>query len=205
MVYRKSCAPILKIIPSSGWIGYVSAPVFCYTVRSSQQRFLARMIQLCVVLLLPWLLPVHSAVASPVPKNVKGRDRAARIERLQAVTDDLRARLGIMERVLVTIVPNNPLVFSVETLGTRSGPFVINVDDAFLESLADVEIEAALAHELGHVWIYTHHPYLQTERLANDIALRVVPRSSLEPVYEKVWKRIGVKGNMAEFIGASQQ
>jgi predicted Zn-dependent protease len=90
---------------------------------------------------------------------------------------------------------------SVETRSGRSGPFVISVDETFIESLTPSEQEAALAHELGHVWIYTHHPYLQTEKLANDIALRVVSRSTLEPVYEKVWKRTGMKGNLAEFIG----
>jgi hypothetical protein len=50
------------------------------------------------------------------------------------------------------------------------------------------------------VWIYTHHPYLQTERLANDVALRVISADLLVPVYEKVWKRIGMRGNLAEFI-----
>ena len=53
---------------------------------------------------------------------------------------------------------------------------------------------------MGHVWIYTHHPYLQTERLANDVALRVVSPELLVPVYEKVWKRTGARGNLAEYI-----
>ncbi|MGE0863072.1 MAG: hypothetical protein AB7P34_04150 [Vicinamibacterales bacterium] len=120
---------------------------------------------------------------------------------LQHITDRLRNRLEILEQVEVTLVRHNPLVMSVETRSGRSGPFLISVDETFVSSLSGDEIEAALAHELGHVWIYTHHPYLQTERLANDIAMRVVNRSTLEPVYEKVWKRTGVKGNLAEFIG----
>ncbi|MDO8677756.1 MAG: hypothetical protein Q7R30_04230 [Acidobacteriota bacterium] len=110
-------------------------------------------------------------------------------------------RLGIMERVLVTLAERNPLVMSVETLGTRSGPFVINADEAFIATLTDEELEAAIAHELGHVWIYTHHPYQQSERSANDVALRVISRAALEPVYAKVWKRTGIKGNLAEYIG----
>jgi hypothetical protein len=55
------------------------------------------------------------------------------------------------------------------------------------------------------VWIYTHYPYRQSERLANDIAMRVVSRSAFEPVYEKLWARTGIKGNLIEFIGPPSQ
>src|SRR5687767_10085885 len=127
-------------------------------------------------------------------------ERNAEVERLQQVTDSLRRRLDILERVLVTVVDHNPLVMSVETLSGRSGPFVITADAAFVESLSEEELQAAVAHELGHVWIYTHHPYLQTERLANDIAMRVITPDVLVPVYEKVWKRTGARGNLAEYI-----
>ena len=129
-----------------------------------------------------------------------GDERIADRERLQDVTDQLRRRLDILERVLVTIVDHNPLVMSVETLSGRSGPFVITADEAFIQSLSDDELQAAVAHELGHVWIYTHHPYQQTERLANDVALRVISADVLVPVYEKVWKRTGARGNLAEYI-----
>ena len=44
-------------------------------------------------------------------------------EVLQDVTDDLRTRLQINERVNVELVDHNPLVMSVETLGGRTGPF----------------------------------------------------------------------------------
>jgi hypothetical protein len=137
----------------------------------------------------------------PLPSQIAAASEPPRIAELQAISDRLRARLDILERVEVVLVAHNPLVLSVETRSGRSGPFVISVDETFIESLTPSEQEAALAHELGHVWIYTHHPYLQTEKLANDIALRVVSRSTLEPVYEKVWKRTGMKGNLAEFIG----
>jgi hypothetical protein len=146
-------------------------------------------------------LPSHAVAAGGDerirPVSLEGSSVAA----LQAITDHLRSRLDILERVDVTMVAHNPLVMSVETRAGRSGPFVISVDEAFAASLTGDELEAALAHELGHVWLYTHHPYLQTERLANDIAMRVVNRSTLEPVYEKVWKRTGIKGNLAAFIG----
>lgn len=158
------------------------------------------MIQLCVALL---LLPLHLPVVPAYKDDHKGRARGERhsTERVQAIADRLRTRLDILERVDVAIVAHNPLVLSVETQAGRSGPFVIALDREFIELLTDEELEASLAHELGHVWIYTHHPYLQTERLANDIAMRVVSRSTLEPVYEKVWQRTGVKGNLIEFIG----
>ena len=163
------------------------------------------MIRFCVLVLFVCLPSVHLDGASTRGKNTNGRARAERTNHLQSISDALRVRLGILERVFVTISERNPLVMSVETLGTRSGPFVIHADEAFIATLTDEEIEAAIAHELGHVWIYTHHPYEQSERLANDIALRVINRAALEPVYVKVWKRTGIKGNLAEYFGDGQQ
>jgi hypothetical protein len=127
------------------------------------------------------------------------------IAMLQAVTDDLRNRLQITQSVDIELVDHNPLVMSVETLGGRSGPFAISVDRDFIRGLNAAEVEAAIAHELGHVWIYTHEPYVQTERLANDIAMRVINRSAFEPVYEKVWQRTGIRGNLIDFIGPPSQ
>lgn len=162
------------------------------------------MSRFCVLVLLLCLPSVHLDGATARGKNLKDRARTEQANHLQSISDALRVRLGILERVLVTISERNPLVMSVETLGTRSGPFVINADEAFIATLTDEEIEAAIAHELGHVWIYTHHPYEQSERLANDIALRVINRAALEPVYMKVWKRTGIKGILAEYIGEGQ-
>ena len=124
---------------------------------------------------------------------------------LQELTDDLRTRLHIAEHVQVTLVEHNPLVMSVETLSGRTGPFMVTIDRSFINQLSREEAEAAIAHELGHVWIYTHHPYLQTERLANDIAMRVIHRSAFEPVYKKVWARTGIAGNLNEFLGPPSQ
>jgi hypothetical protein len=161
--------------------------------------------QLGVVLML-WLLPLRSDPVIAVGSAPSGPvGEKSEITALQEITDDLRTRLEIAERVQVVLVDHNPLVMSVETLGGRVGPFVITVDREFITELTRDETEAALAHELGHVWIYTHHPYLQTERLANDVAMRVVRRSAFEPVYEKVWARTGIKGNLIEFIGPPSQ
>src|SRR5215212_2626099 len=120
------------------------------------------------VVLLLWLLPLRlDAMAS----TIDGVNEKSGIVSLQNLTDDLRGRLEIKERVHVTLVDHNPLVMSVETLNGRGGPFVISVDREFIGELNHVEVEAALAHELGHVWIYTHQPFVQTEQFANDIAM----------------------------------
>jgi len=157
-----------------------------------------------VVLLLS-LLPLRLDLLSSGAEgwSARGFDRSEMV--LQETTNDLRTRLGITEQVQVTVVDHNPLVMSVEIISGRMGPFVITVDRRFISELSQAETEAALAHELGHVWIYTHHPYLQTERLANDIAMRVINRAAIEPVYKKVWQRTGIAGNLIEFLGPPSQ
>ena len=121
--------------------------------------------------------------------------------RLQLLVNDLKARLSIPEPVVVSIVPTNPLMMSVTAPTENSTEFQLAIEAAFLELLTEDELEAAIAHELGHVWVFTHHPYLQTEALANSIAARVVNRGSLERVYDKVWKRGGTKGDIVQFLG----
>ena len=68
--------------------------------------------------------------------------------------------------------------------GAAGQTFRLSIEQGFLEQLTEDELRAVVAHELGHVWIYTHHPYLQTEQLANQIAMRVVlarqPRQGLQ-------------------------
>jgi hypothetical protein len=163
------------------------------------------MSHLGAVLLLS-LLPLHLDFVPAGLDGVSARGiERAEVVVLQELTDDLRTRLQITEQVHVTLVDHNPLVMSVETLAGRTGPFVITVDRDFIRELNAEETEAAIAHELGHVWIYTHHPYLQTERLANDIAMRVISRAAFEPVYEKVWARTGIRGNLIDFIGPPSQ
>jgi hypothetical protein len=158
-----------------------------------------------VVLLLS-LLPLRLDAAPSVSDEwiSRGVERTEVVV-LQDVTDDLKKRLDIAEPVQVELVDHNPLVMSVETLSGRAGPFVILADRDFIHELTHEEAEAALAHELGHVWIYTHQPYLQTERLANEVAMRVISRSAFEPVYAKVWARTGVRGNLVEFLGPPSQ
>jgi hypothetical protein len=128
---------------------------------------------------------------------------AAAEQKLQSLVSDLKTRLSISEPVVVSIVPTDPLIMSVKPPAGPGGPFLLSVDAAFLDQLTDDELEAAIAHELGHLWVFTHHPYLQTEELANQIAMRVVSRESLERVYGKVWERAGTKGDLNRFLGST--
>jgi hypothetical protein len=82
--------------------------------------------------------------------------------------------------------------------------FIMCFDEQFLESLDQEELRAAVAHELGHVWIYSHFPYLQTEALANDIAMRLVSRDSLKKIYSKLWDHLGVSGKLDDFLRPEQ-
>ena len=121
--------------------------------------------------------------------------------RIQGIVDDLRARLRISQTVTVTIVPRNPLVVSVHRKDDRQAGFQLSFEAGFMDQLGDEGLRAVVAHELGHVWIFTHHPYLQTEQLANKIALRVVTREDLERVYGKVSRRSGNERSLARYLG----
>ena len=93
------------------------------------------MIQLGFVLVLCWLLSLHYAIVSAHEDYAQGQVRWERTEELQSVVDRLRLRLEILEPVRLSLVEANPLVVSVESIGTRSGPFVIRADQAFLQTL----------------------------------------------------------------------
>jgi len=122
-------------------------------------------------------------------------------QQVQEVVDRLRGELGIPHAVSASVLPQVALVMSVEAPNAEGRTFHLAVDHAFLERLTAEELDAAIAHELGHVWVFTHHPYLQTERLANQIALRVVARRDLASVYRKLWEQGGTKGDLVAFLG----
>jgi len=121
-------------------------------------------------------------------------------QRIRTIVDRFRQDLSIRDRVHISIVARNEKLVSVERSKKRRGEFILSFDENFLSSLDDSELSGSIAHELGHIWIFTHHPYLQTELLANQVALRVVSRENLERIYEKVWKDRG-KGDLREFLG----
>jgi hypothetical protein len=145
----------------------------------------------CLCVMSMWLAP-HQLDADELQPD---RDR------VQHVVDDFRARLAITQDVQVSIVASNSLMVSVQRQVDPDNGFLLAFEGAFLDELSEEELRAVVAHELGHVWIFTHHPYLQTEQLANGIAMRLVTRESLEPVYDRVWKRVGAVGDIGRYLG----
>jgi hypothetical protein len=127
---------------------------------------------------------------------------AANIEEqsLNAIVKEFRDRLHITQPVSVSIVDVNEYLVSVEPSTEGGKGYVIKFDKNFLPTLEEEDLRAVVAHELGHVWIFNHHPYLQTEALANEKALQVVSRESLEKVYAKVWQTGGKKGSLEDFL-----
>ena len=128
-----------------------------------------------------------------------GGDTVLARQRVQESLDAIKVRLGLPNEVTAQLVDEHPLVVAVAPAGGRVGGFQISAEAAFIGSLTDEELDAVIAHELGHVWIFTHHPYLQTEQLANDIAMRVVERRTLEAVYAKIRARGGHTGGPPRF------
>jgi hypothetical protein len=147
---------------------------------------------------LAFWLPVFLMAATTARANERPNASAMAV-RLQALVDLLRTELNIPQDVALEVVDENPLMASVEPAKAGDG-FVLSIEGAFASRLSDDELKGVIAHELGHVWIFTHHPYLQTEQLANRIALRLVSRENLEQVYQKVWKD-GAKGDLGHFLG----
>jgi hypothetical protein len=135
-------------------------------------------------------------LAAPIDAR-ESRSAAA----LQELINGLKTQLGIDAVISATIVTTNALLVSVQPVDGASGTFRMAFEERFLTSVDADELKAIVAHELGHVWIFTHHPYLQTEQLANTVAIRAVPRATLERVYSKVWEREGTKGDLARFLG----
>jgi len=123
------------------------------------------------------------------------------LQRIERVIAAQRDRLGISANVGVKLTESNPLVVSVEPVDGGKDAFLVSLDPAFLSQLDEDDLTAAMAHELGHVWIYTHHPFLQTEALANQIAMRIVPRDTLKKLYGKLWAFQNTTGNMDELLG----
>jgi hypothetical protein len=149
-----------------------------------------------------WLLAALSVLAvSGFSSTAWAEPPDGTLDNLQRVADQLRARLGISHPVEVRLVASNPKLVSVAAPGAPEQPFSLILEEDFAGVLTGDELTAALAHELGHVWVFTHHPFLQTERLANEIAMQVVTRESLARVYRKMWARIGASADVTEYLG----
>jgi hypothetical protein len=113
--------------------------------------------------------------------------------------------LAITSEIDLILVRYHPLVFAVEPEDSRKRRFQLSMEAGFLLILDDDELLGAMAHEMGHVWIFTHHPFLQTEMLANLIGQKVAPRKSFEKLYTKLWvyeRTTGVP--MDELLGPAE-
>ena len=145
------------------------------------------MLRVCVALSL--ILIVHSNGAAERHSTSK----------IKNIIEMLKKQLGISEEIDVVVVEKNSLIVSVQPLQNRR-VFQISFEQAFLNTLDDEDLHAVIAHELGHVWIFTHHPYLQTEDLANSIAYKAVTHDAMDRVYEKVRSRTKVDGNLSAYV-----
>lgn len=154
-----------------------------------------------VVLLLLCLIALLSYDVRPAAAGDAKAARALETERLQRIVDELKGRLGIEVTVAATLVTQNPLLVSVRPSDHRKRAFEMSFQDGFSATLDDDTVRAVVAHELGHVWIFLHHPYLQTERLANDVALRLVSRDSLTRLYDRLTAAGVMKGDLARYLG----
>jgi hypothetical protein len=142
-----------------------------------------------------WILAAASVIAF-----ARVSPRAIEEQRLFAIAMEFKDRLGIAVAVPVAIIDKNERLASVRPVPGRNDAYLLEVDAPFLASLTDEEKRAIVAHELGHVWIFTHHPFLQSEPLANEEAERVVTQGSLEKVYRKVWALGGQDGTLTTFM-----
>jgi hypothetical protein len=151
------------------------------------------------VRLVAFLLAAALGLAAPAWANdPAAASPKAKAHRLQIIVDGMREDLGVVHEVSVELVPSNPLRASVGPVKGAAKTFRLSIDQAFYDQLTEEELRAVVAHELGHVWIYTHHPFLQTEQQANQIALKLVSRGSIEKVYGKVWAAGGA-GSLPRF------
>jgi len=129
-----------------------------------------------------------------------------RAMRAQEFVDQLRGVLPIASDVQVAAVTYNPLVFSVQPIDSHKEHFLLKMEIGFLLMLGDDELRAAMGHELGHVWIYTHRPFLQTERAANIIGQQMVDRESLKKLYSKLWAYESASGvPLDDLLGPSPE
>jgi hypothetical protein len=126
--------------------------------------------------------------------------RAMEEHQLKVMAREFQQRLGITADVAVAIIEKNERLASVRPLRTPKDTYLLEVDESFLATLTEEEERAIVAHEMGHVWIFTHHPFLQSEPLANEQAERVVPPGGLAKVYKKVWELEGQHGALETFL-----
>ena len=138
----------------------------------------------------------------PVPVDESVPISTLRARRAQEILEDLRSELSIDQKVQIVVVASDPFVFSVKPANMQKNSFQLSMELGFLLELNEDELHAAVAHELGHVWIFTHFPFLHTERLANEVGQRAVNRSSFDKLYSKLWQYEGTTGvSLEQLLG----
>ena len=145
-------------------------------------------------MLLVLMLTIHAHATSELTRA------AYNTKRIKGLIEELKKQMEINHEIEAVIVPKNELIVSVQPIRERPGVFQMSFEENFLNTLDDGELRAVIAHELGHVWIFTHHPYLQTEDLANSIAFKAVTQDQLDRVYDKVRARNIVAGTLSAFM-----
>jgi len=133
----------------------------------------------------PICLPFFLALTAAAAQSAQA-PQPDEAQTIQAIADEFAARLEIAAQVSVQVVDQDKRLVSVRRSQERKDLFLLCFDHNFLTALSDEEMRAAIAHEFGHIWIFTHHPFLQTEALANRTAMQLVSQESLEKIYEKV-------------------
>jgi hypothetical protein len=101
-----------------------------------------------------------------------------------------------MTRIIPGWFPQRPLPGRYPAIASHS-------TGNFSKVSSEDEVTAAIAHESAMSGFSLIIPYLQTEALANDIALRVVDRETMKKVYSKLWAHTGTAGNIEELLGRS--
>src|SRR5262245_50400127 len=103
-----------------------------------------------------------SLLTPPARAEAVRSDRnALDMDKLQKVAAQRALLLGIPQHIRVVVGPNSKMVISVEH-DSEADEYRVLIDPKFMEQLNDEDIVTAISHELGHVWIFTHHPFLQT-------------------------------------------
>jgi len=145
------------------------------------------------------MLRVWIALSLMLIVQANGAAERHSTKKIKSIVAELKKQLGISEEIEVIVVEKNNLIVSVQPIKDR-GVYQISFERAFLNTLDDPDLHAVIAHELGHVWIFTHHPYLQTEDLANSIAFKAVNQDAMDRVYEKVRSRQRVDSNLSAYM-----
>jgi hypothetical protein len=125
-------------------------------------------------------------MARPVAKDPTNI-ASLRARRAQEFVDQLRTELTIRNEIQIAVVVYHPLVFSVQPIDIDKTRYLMTMELGFLLMLKDDELRAAIAHELGHVWIYTHHPFLSDGTVGEQYRVaRGGPREFRKNVREAV-------------------